>query len=110
MGSGTNTMSAFEKMMSTFDAYKESVAVAKALPAQQEGDTNGRKLCGGSGEVTLFGTDVGGGGTYWECFGAPQNSKGWQDFVSGTAEDPHTAHTAAVSILLCLYRDFMATV
>ena len=85
-------MSAFEKMMSTFDAYKETVAVVRPRPQEQQGgDANGGRFDGG----TLF--EAGGG--VWEGLGAPQN-KGWQDFVSGSTEDPHTAYTAAVSVCI----------
>ena len=80
---GNGTMSAFEKMMSTFDAYKETVAAVKPrLQEQQGGDANGGRFF-----------EVGGG--VWDGLGAPQKNKGWQDFVSGSTEDPYTA---AVSV------------
>ena len=88
---GNGTMSAFEKMMSTFDAYKETVAVVKPRlqEQQQGGDANGGRFGGG----TLF--EVGGG--VWEGLGAPQKNKGWQDFVSGSTEDPYTAAVSVCS-------------
>lgn len=98
---GTKAMSAFEKMMNTFDAYKETVVVTKPLQAQSGAVNAGSFRGGGGGGVTLCGTAVGGG--YWEGFGGRQNSKRWQEFVSGSMKDPHTTYTVAVSFVRTSY-------
>ena len=95
-------MSAFEKMMNTFDAYKETVVVTKPLQAQGGAVNAGSfRGGGGGGGVILCGTAVGGG--YWEGFGGHQNSKRWQEFVSGSIKDPHTTYTVAVSFVCTFY-------
>ena len=87
-------MSAFEKMMSTFDAYKETAGVAHT--AVNGGTSAGKTLFGGGG---------------WGGCGAEQN-KMWQDFVSGCTRDPHTTHnTAAVrQCISIVYTDVRAFV
>ena len=78
-----NKMSAFERMMRTFDAYKE-IAVVAGQPDRAEKDGRNGRDCG----VTVFG-----GG--WESFGAAQNKR-WQDFVSGSTKDTTTTDTSPV--------------
>ena len=84
------SMSAFEKMMSTFDAYKDTVVMGNPLQPLHGALHSSSNGVGGG--VRVFGGER--GGSRWAVFGGEQD-KMWQEFVSGAPQQ--TMHTTAVS-------------